>query len=288
MANLEKNSTVPESSGDSFLKTGEGNEGSNIYGDFFQETSDGSISIGPRAQKSGLEVATNALGYIVPAVLIIVVLLSGHVYIRNTESSGIISQSYSMICPYLNYDIDLPKEEKECKTLSMLRDEYSNKTTDLQNEIVKYLTEYIPIKVSQNIMDASPERKFILDVNENKIPVDEIITRFEDETKSILYNNTECNGISITDQTLLSSQCVIYGSGIGADDSNRKLGSSRIETMRFLEELGTTANSQFILLNPPTSLSSENIIGDLEINPIFKTRTTVPVQLQYVPINQKL
>ncbi|MBP9780216.1 hypothetical protein KBD33_06415, partial [Candidatus Gracilibacteria bacterium] len=72
MANLEKSSTVPESSGDSFLKTGEGNEGSNIYGDFFQETSDGSISIGPRAQKSGLEVATNALGYIVPAVLIIV------------------------------------------------------------------------------------------------------------------------------------------------------------------------------------------------------------------------
>jgi hypothetical protein len=288
MANNENTAPVKESTWDSFLNTWWVSEWSNIYGDFFQETSDGSISIWPRAQKSWIEVWTTILGYIVPIALFLTVLLSGHVFLRNQESSWF-AENYQFLCGYLNYGIDL--EDKWCKTLGMLETEYNKKSKDLQVEIIKYLTEYIPIKVSQNIMDASPERKFIIDTFNNKIPVDEIIKKFDEEINNAQYiggANAECNGISITNQTFLSTQCVIYGSWIGADDSNRKLGSARIEAMRFLEKIGTTAKSQFILLNPPTSLSTEPLQIWTNLNPNFKTRTAIPLQLQYIPLNQKL
>lgn len=174
----------------------------------------------------------------------------------------------------------------------MIATDYEKKSKDFQEELVKYLTEYIPIKVSQNIMDASPERKFILDTFDGKIHLEKIIEKFEEEKKKAQYvnwDNIECNGMTITDRNLVSTQCTIYGWSIGDDDANRKLGSSRIEVLRFLEKIGTTAKSQFVLLNPPTSLSTERIQWWAnDINPIFKTRTTIQLQLQYVPLSQKL
>jgi hypothetical protein len=137
----------------------------------------------------------------------------------------------------------------------MLAEEYEKKEQELQDEIINYLTEYIPIKVSQNIMDASPERKFIFDTYDNKIYVDKIMDRFEVEKKAAQYvggDNIECNGITITERNKVSTQCTIYGGDIGDDDENRKLGSARIEAMRFIDRISNTANSQFILINPPT------------------------------------
>jgi hypothetical protein len=142
----------------------------------------------------------------------------------------------------------------------MLAEEYEKKEQELQDEIINYLTEYIPIKVSQNIMDASPERKFIFDTYDNKIYVDKIMDRFEVEKKAAQYvggDNIECNGITITERNKVSTQCTIYGGDIGDDDENRKLGSARIEAMRFIDRISNTANSQFILINPPTALSVE-------------------------------
>ncbi len=287
MENTEKTASATESSGDSFLKTGAWNEGSNIYGDFFQETSDGSISIGPRAQKSWLEIITTVLGYIVPAAVFFTAIGSAHVFLRTQEKSWF-AENYQFLCPYLNYGVEDPG--KECKTLSMIASDYEKRSKELEWEIIKYLTEYIPIKVSQNIMDASPERTFIINTYENKIYADEIINKFEEEKQKAQYiggNNVECNGISITDRTLLSTQCVVYGWAVGDDDSNRKLWSARIEALRFLEKIWTTSNSQFVFLNPPTALSIEKTSGE-DVNPIFKTRTTVQLQLQYVPLKQKL
>ena len=51
---------------------GEGQKIDNAYTDFFQETSDGKISVGSKARQSGLELTVSVLGY----VLIVVVVAS--------------------------------------------------------------------------------------------------------------------------------------------------------------------------------------------------------------------
>lgn len=289
MENQENPAWTTQSSGDSFLKTWEADT-TNIYNDFFQETSDGNISIGPKAQKSGLEVATSILGYIVPIAVFFWAVGAGHIFLRTQEKSTF-AENYQFLCPYLNYGITLPdNEEKGCRTITMIADEYEKKEKELQEQIIAYLTEYIPIKVSQNIMDASPERKFIFDTFQSKVFVDKIMDRFELEKKAAQYpwaDNIICNGITITQRDRVSTQCTIYGGNIGDDDSNRKLWSARIEALRFIERISNTAKSQFIVLNPPTTLNIEmaGAEGELVSN-LFKTRTTLQLELQYVPLDQ--
>lgn len=58
---------------------------------------------------------------------------------------------------------------------------------------------------------------------------------------------------------MVSTQCTIYGGDIGDDDANRKLGSARLEALRFTDFIANTVESHFVLLNPPTTLSIEKI-----------------------------
>ena len=166
---------------------------------------------------------------------------------------------------------------KACKTLTMLKKEYDDRLARLQLEIVTGLTEYIPIKISKNIIDASPERAFILDTFANKVHVDDIIKQFEKIRTSSEYRespNIECNGISITGGDTLSTQCTIYG--------------ARIEALSFLETMANTARSQFILLNPPSSLNVEILKpGEDTQSILFGTKTTIQIQVRYVPFYQK-
>lgn len=69
--------------------------------------------------------------------------------------------------------------DKGCKTLTMLEKEYNDRLARLQDEIISGLTEYIPIKISKNIIDASPERTFIVNTFTNKVRVDDIMKQFE-------------------------------------------------------------------------------------------------------------
>jgi hypothetical protein len=280
--------TTESSGGESFLKTSTATDAANPYGDFFQETSDGNISIGTKVKKSELEVATDILGYVVPIVIVIAILWAIHVFIR-TQENNTFAENYSFICPYLNMGIDDP--EKGCKTLTMIDTEYKTKIERLEDEIVDWLTEFIPIKISKNIIDASPEKDFIVSTFDNKVHVDDIIVQFEKMRTSSLYNDTgniECNGISITNWDTLSTQCTIYGWRIGADDSNNRLGSARIEALSFLENISNTTNSKFILLNPPKSLNVELVVPwEDTISALFETKTTIQIQVRYVPFNQK-
>jgi hypothetical protein len=285
-----ENTSVPTdtSASESFLKTTPTTDSSNPYWDFFQETSDGNISIGAKVKKSGLELGTNILGYVVPIAIVLAVVGVIHVFIR-TQETNTFAENYSFICPYLNMGINDPS--KECKTLTMLKKEYDDRLARLQLEIVTGLTEYIPIKISKNIIDASPERAFILNTFANKVHVDDIIKQFEKIRTSSEYRespNIECNGISITGGDTLSTQCTIYGGRIGADDSNNRLGSARIEALSFLETMANTARSQFILLNPPSSLNVEILKpGEDTQSILFGTKTTIQIQVRYVPFYQK-
>jgi hypothetical protein len=207
------NTTTPSdtSVSESFLKTTTATDSANPYGDFFQETSDGNISIGSKVKKSGLELGTDILGYIVPLAIVIAVIGVIHVFIR-TQETNTFAENYSFICPYLHIGITAP--DKECKTLTMLQKEYNDRLLRTQEEIIMGLTEYIPIKISKNIIDASPEKAFILDTFENKVHVDDIIKQFEKMRTGAEYRespNIECNGISITGGDTLSTQCSIYG-----------------------------------------------------------------------------
>lgn len=273
---------------ESFLKTTATVDAGNPYGDFFQETADGDISIGTKVKKTNLEVATGILGYVVPLVIIVGILGTLHVFIRSQESSAF-AENYTFICPYLNMGIDAP--DKGCKTLTMIQQDYDARLSRLEDEIITGLTEFIPIKISKNIIDAWPEKAFIISTFENKVYVDDIMNQFEKKRKEALYNNSnniECNGISITNGDTLSTQCTIFGGKIGADDSSNRFGSARLEALTFLETLANTPKSQFILLNPPTSLNVELLNpGENTTNILFETKTTVQIQVQYVPFSQK-
>lgn len=53
---------------------GEGQKVDNAYTDFFQETSDGKISVGSKARQSGLELTVSILGYVLIVVVVVSIL----------------------------------------------------------------------------------------------------------------------------------------------------------------------------------------------------------------------
>ena len=284
MANDEnQDSWVPQESKEtSFISQQEWPKVDTMYSDFFQETSDGKISVWSKAKKSWLEMITTILWYIVPVVILIVVLGSLHVFLRTQETSSF-AENYQFLCPYMNGGVNLDTPERWCNTISTIQSQYTEKQKSLAEDILKKLNEYIPIKISRNLIATSPERNFIIKTYTTKFRVDDIVMKFSELVQNSQYTsgpNIECKGISISKDGTLSTLCNIYGKEIGADDSNGRLGSSRIETMNFVDELSNTTKNHFVLLNPPTSLSYEKI----EWNGLFTTRTTIPVQVRYVSV----
>ena len=219
------------------------------------------------------------MSYILPALIVVVALGSFHVFLRNQESWGF-AENYQFLCPYMNFGVELETTERWCNTISIIQTKYKEKQKDLEEDIVKKMNGYIPIKISKNLIATSPERKFIIDTYKNKIRVDEIVAKFSEVLKNAQYSpeNIECKWISIGKDGDLTTLCNIYGKDIGEDDTKGQLGSSRIETMNFVEDLSNTTKNQFILLNPPSTLSIEKI----EWNGLFTTRTTLPVRVRYV------
>jgi hypothetical protein len=155
--------------------------------------------------------------------------------------------------------------------------------------ILKQLSEYIPVKLTSKILLSSPERKFAIDTYKNKVRMDEILEKFEEvktNSKSIVINtnNIVCNGMSIVGDGNITTQCTVYGGASGNNDDNGNLGSARIEVLRFISNLADTSKSQFILLNPPTSLSMEKVTNEKGFDG-FETSTTISIQAKYVPFN---
>lgn len=164
---------------------------------------------------------------------------------------------------------------------------YTQKRSELEEDIVVKLNEYIPIKLTKNILLTSPERKFTIEKYNNKLHMDEVMQKFEEvknASKSTNKDNITCNGLSIAGDGNITTQCTIYGDISGSDDENGRLGSARIEAIRFLSNVSDTSKSQFILLNPPTSLSMEKLEDD---ESGFATSTTVSIQALYVSFNKE-
>jgi hypothetical protein len=261
---------------------------SSMYSDFFDTSSSWTAQSAPqKPKKTPIEITVSILWYIISILIFILIILSVHVFLRTQERSTI-AENYKFLCPYFNYDVDFPN--KWCKTLSMIADEYNQSTVSLQRNIIDLLTAYIPVKVSKNIVDASPERAFIISTYANKISVIDIMSQFEKIKKSAEYQNLDnisCSGVSIDKDLSFVTQCMVYGWAFGQDGSDGKLASARIEALKFLDILWNTPKSQFRLLNPPSSLSVEKLDSLTWNNPpIFQTRTTVPLQLIYVPFDQ--
>lgn len=289
MTSSEITGTSPTKWGDtSFISKKDAPSQESAYNDFFQETSDGNISIGPKVQKSRLELTTIVLGYIVPVAVILGLLGMFHVFIKTGGGAVSIKEKYTFLCPYLIYGMKGISEEEGCETPKVLEDVYTKKESELQINIINKLADYIPIKITRNLLSSSPERAFVLNTYKNKLKMNDILKQFEDvrrKARSVIGDNIACNGISVLEWGNFTTQCTVYGWASGNDDDNGKLGSARIETLRFVDILSDTSKSKFILLNPPTSLSMENILNDQDTN--FKTRTTFSIQAQYVPFTEK-
>jgi hypothetical protein len=80
--------------------------------------------------------------------------------------------------------------------MQAIADSYGKKKTDIETDIISRLNQYIPIKLTKNILLTSPERKFAIDTYNNKLRVDVIMNKFEEvltDSKSRLGNNITCN-----------------------------------------------------------------------------------------------
>jgi hypothetical protein len=78
---------------------------------------------------------------------------------------------------------------------------FSKKKSDLEQQIVEKLNEYIPIKLTKNILATSPEKKFAEDTYKQKLHIDVVMNKFEEvrnSAKSLMGNNIICNGLSVT------------------------------------------------------------------------------------------
>lgn len=255
------------------------------YKDLFQQDGGGTIRIGPKAKKPILEIITMWLGYVLIIGIIVTLGFSVDVFLRSQKQNAI-AEKYRFLCPYISLGI-VDKDPDECRTLTMIRDYYTAEKDKIEEETLKNLAQYIPIKVSKNLIEASPEKAFIVKKYESKVRFDAIIDKFEKVRSAQQYvkqSNIICTGISMNESGNMSTQCIIYGGDIGSDGSNGKLWSSRIEALKFIDALGETDKSEFIVMDPPLALSTEELTpgsnGDY-----FTTRTIVPLQLQYVPIN---
>ncbi|MBX9809353.1 hypothetical protein K2X92_03130 [Candidatus Gracilibacteria bacterium] len=283
-----------ETTGSSFLN--ESSEAAktedSLYNDFFQENGNEEMTLSAKKERSGLEVLVNVLEYITMLVVVSGVLAGLHVFVRSMENTTFL-ETYPFLCPYLNYDIEIPKEEKGCKNVNAIQKEYLDKKQVLENNIIDALVEYIPIKVSSSILDASPEKKFVLTTFENKPHVNNVLEAFE-RVKAFSQKNVgngekniKCVGVTVTNGDTLSTQCTVYGGSIGNMNTNGQLGSSRLEALDFLEKLADTTRSSLVLNNYTTSLSIENI-SDKEAETLgYNTRTTIPINVRYIPLTVK-
>lgn len=165
--------------------------------------------------------------------------MSLHVYLRS-DSPGKWMENYSFLCSHLNYGVSIDSEARACKSLSQITTEYNQKRELLESDMLIKLNEYIPLKITQNILRTSPDKNFVVDTYKNKLHIDEVIARFEsvkNSSESSGVHNIECNGIAITGDGKITTQCTVYGGIIGNDDTNGKMGSARIEALRFLDNL---------------------------------------------------
>lgn len=258
-----------------------------LYNDFFQENSHGEVLTSANRERSELEIIVSILRYVTIFVVILGILAGIHVFVRSTKSGSFL-ENYTFLCPYLHYDIHTPDDyDKWCKNIEIIWSDYKEKERILEENIINSLATYIPIKVSSSLLDASPERKFILNTFANKPNVKNVIEAFDIVKAASQKNgNINCVGISITNGNVLSTQCEIYGGDIGDSDINWGIASSRIQALRFIENLTDTIKYSLILDAQPTSMSIEKLP---KWDPSgFSTRTTLPIQVRYIPLIKKL
>ncbi len=64
--------------------------------------------------------------------------------------------------------------------MKTIEDSYTKRGSDLEGAIVNKLAEYIPIKITKNLLITSPERAFVIDTYKTKIRMDRIMVQFQD------------------------------------------------------------------------------------------------------------
>lgn len=272
-----------------FLKGTDTADRDMLYTDLFQKNADGDFVRTTKTERSKLELFTTIMGFVTPIIVIIALLAGGHAFLKS-QTSNTFAENYPFLCGYLNADI-IASEDKGCKTASILETEYSEKTKQLQANIVNNLATYIPIKISSSSGGVSPETDLITHIYNSKINLNTIMKQFDQvrsSSQSTGFNNIDCKSLNITQGNTLTVQCDIYGGVIGAVDSINSLGSSRLEATRFIERIANTPESGFILETPPTTLSVENIAQNTDTPSLYKTKTSVTLSLKYFPFSPQL
>lgn len=273
-----------------FLKGTETIDKDTLYADLFQKNTDGNLVRKNAERRSPLEIVTTIFNFVMPIAVTLAIVGGVHSLIRSQEDNAL-AENFQFLCGYLHSGINTNDPAYSCQTAKYIYNDIREKTVKLEKDIVEQLFTYIPIKVSIGAAAASSnENSKAKEVYESKVNFNDIVTQFDKIRKtaqSAGLNNIQCQTVSISANNTLTTQCTIFGGEIGANDT-RQLGSSRIETVRFLERLSDTQTSQFILQSPPTTLPVEAIEPGGNIPAIYKTKTTVTISLTYLPLNSQI
>lgn len=200
------------------------------------------------------------------------------------------ADNFSFLCGILTSGIETTDPSHECQTANAIQLDQEKKKENLEKTIVEQLSLYLPLRISSatssggTIAESLAEGDFAKKAFAKKNNANDVLSQFEKirkSTQSPNLANIECTHLTLVGESTLTAQCTVYGAGIGATDE-RSLGSSRIEAVRFIEKISDTQTSRFILENPPSTLSVEEITTTDEKPSLYKTKTTVVVTMKYL------
>lgn len=268
-----------------FLNGTETHQKDALYADLFQQNEDGELVKKQNTKKSPLEIISKILTVVMPILLIGAILGAGYAYVRGQEDNSM-AENFPFLCGILTAGIETDDPAYSCQTAMFIQADQEKKYTTLEKNIVEQLSVYLPIKLLSTTLHDRLEVKEAKKIFTNKVNATEIIEQFEKVRKAAQSPNMQnvvCNQMNIQNGNTLTVQCEVYGGNVG-DVDNRALGSSRIEAIRFIEQLSATEMSGFLLETPPTTLSIEDVSKDEKISPIFKTKTTLTLSMKYLSL----
>lgn len=246
------------------------------------------FSRAPKPKMSMLDIFEKWLKWGTLIVTLVTLVLFADTSFRLQENNSDSPWKYPFLCDRLTSGLNgYNNTVNGCKTLDMVKNETHEKKRVLEDRIVEQLGSYLPLKIQQSSLFA-PEEAFIADTIHERVPLVDVMSNFGNAQ---VYANSgsdafiECSGVQITSKWVFNTKCSVYGGPIGETGETGNLGSSRIETMRFIDYLWKPTDSHFIVTVPPSSLNI-NLLTDKEKERSevsnFTTSTFVPIQLQYV------
>lgn len=155
--------------------------------------------------------AYRASGILFTISLILAVILSADVFIRNSPTNNLFVNL--PICDYLSFGID-DYENTDCKTLPMILETATAEKEKIEKNIISNLVVLVPKLLQSLDIVNSPKVRFIQErTGDARIPITEMINRFLEIKGRTVYHgeDIDCKNLVVDEKGRMSISCDIYG-----------------------------------------------------------------------------